>query len=192
MDRAMDSPTDLPRLLVSVHEGASLEPSLLEEEILNLFGDLRKPLLRYLCSLGLQIQDGEEIAQEVFIALYQHLRRGKPRTNLRAWIFTTGHHLALRQRMRNERRSRVHCPEEAAENQMDPAPGPEEHTESAERQGLLMAIVRGLPETDRCCLYLRAEGLRYRDIAKTLGISLGAVSLSLGRSLARLASVDKR
>jgi RNA polymerase sigma-70 factor (ECF subfamily) len=52
-----------------------------------------------------------------------------------------------------------------------------------------MAVVRVLPETDRCCLLLRAEGLRYRDIARALGISLGAVSLSLGRSLARLANV---
>jgi RNA polymerase sigma-70 factor (ECF subfamily) len=188
----MSSPTDLPRLLVSIHEDTSLEPSPLEEEVLSLFGELRNPLLRYICSLGLRVQEGEEIAQEVFLALHQHLRRGKPRTNLRAWIFTTGHHLALRQRMKEERRSRVHCAEEAAEGQVDPAPGPEEHTESAERQRNLIAMVQVLPETDRCCLYLRAEGLRYRDIAKTLGISLGAVSLSLSRSLARLANVNKR
>jgi RNA polymerase sigma-70 factor (ECF subfamily) len=35
---------------------------------------------------------------------------------------------------------------------------------------------------------LRAEGLKYREIAQVLGISLGGVSLSLSRSLARLAS----
>jgi RNA polymerase sigma-70 factor (ECF subfamily) len=64
--------------------------------------------------------------------------------------------------------------------------------ENADRHRLLVAIVRVLPETDRCCLYLRAEGLRYRDIAQALGISLGAVSLSLGRSLARLARAEKR
>jgi RNA polymerase sigma-70 factor (ECF subfamily) len=149
-------------------------------------------LLRYLRSLGLTVHDGEEVVQEVFLALFQHLQRGKPRTNLRAWVFTTGHHLALKQRMRDERRSSVHCPEESAEHQVDPAPGPEECTEAAERQRNLIAIVRVLPETDRYCLYLRAEGLRYRDIARTLGISLGAVSLSLGRSLARLARADMR
>jgi len=184
--------TPLPRSLVTASEGVSSGHSPLEEEILNLFTKLRGRLLRYLCSLGLHLADGEEVVQEVFLALYHHLQRGKPRTNLRGWIFTAAHHLGLKQRIRNERRSRVHCQDEAAEKQIDPAPGPQEHMENAERQRLLVAIVRVLPETDRCCLYLRAEGLRYRDIAQTLGISLGAVSLSLGRSLARLANAEKR
>jgi RNA polymerase sigma-70 factor (ECF subfamily) len=94
--------------------------------------------------------------------------------------------------MREERQSRLHCPEELANSQIDPEPGPGEHMEYAERRRLLMSVVRVLPETDRCCLLLRAEGLRYRDIARALGISLGAVSLSLGRSLARLANVNRR
>ena len=45
-----------------------------------------------------------------------------------------------------------------------------------------------LPERDRRCLQLRAEGLKYREIARILGISLGAVSISLSRSLARMTS----
>jgi RNA polymerase sigma-70 factor (ECF subfamily) len=40
-------------------------------------------------------------------------------------------------------------------------------------------------------LHLRAEGLRYREIAGVLGISLGAVSLSLQRSFARLIRADR-
>jgi RNA polymerase sigma-70 factor (ECF subfamily) len=55
----------------------------------------------------------------------------------------------------------------------------------------LRTVLRALPEQDRCCLALRAEGLRYREIAATLGISLGSVSLSLTRSLARLGSAEK-
>ena len=41
-------------------------------------------------------------------------------------------------------------------------------------------------------LLLRAEGLRYREIAQTLAISLGAVSMSLARSLARIARAAER
>jgi RNA polymerase sigma-70 factor (ECF subfamily) len=48
-----------------------------------------------------------------------------------------------------------------------------------------------LPETERCCLYLRAEGLRYRQIAEVLEISLGGVSEMLGRTLARLSRVEE-
>jgi len=49
---------------------------------------------------------------------------------------------------------------------------------------------RALQEQDRCCLHLRAEGLRYREIGRVLGMSVGAVSLSLQRSLARLSRAD--
>ena len=47
------------------------------------------------------------------------------------------------------------------------------------------------PDRDRRCLLLRAEGLRYRDIAGTLGMSLGGVAKSLARSIARLVNVDR-
>ena len=42
---------------------------------------------------------------------------------------------------------------------------------------------------ERLCLFLRAEGLPYRDIAKALDVSLGAVAKSLARTMTRLANV---
>jgi RNA polymerase sigma-70 factor (ECF subfamily) len=54
----------------------------------------------------------------------------------------------------------------------------------------LLGVLQALPEEDQCCLRLRAEGLRYREISALLGISLGAVSMSLTRSLARLMRAD--
>jgi RNA polymerase sigma-70 factor (ECF subfamily) len=56
----------------------------------------------------------------------------------------------------------------------------------------LRAVLQVLPERDRQCVALRAEGLRYRDIASTLGISLGAVAKSMARAMARLAAVLER
>ena len=55
-----------------------------------------------------------------------------------------------------------------------------------------MAILQALPEQNRWCLYLRAEGLRYREIAEVLDMSLGSVSLCLERSLARVARAAER
>ena len=59
-----------------------------------------------------------------------------------------------------------------------------------QRQSRLRSVVAALSEQDRCCLHLRAEGLRYREIAEVLGISLGSVAASLGRSLERLMRAD--
>jgi len=51
-------------------------------------------------------------------------------------------------------------------------------------------VVNALPEQDQSCLCMRAEGLRYREIAEALGISLGSVAASLARSLERLGRAD--
>lgn len=168
----------------------ALKPSRLEEEVLRMFEEFRDPLLRYFLSLGLRIHDGEEIVQDVFLALFQHLQAGKPRTNLKGWVFRVGHNLSLKQRARGGRRERLHCHEEAAENQLHPQLNPEEQFVESQQRKQLLEEVENFPEVDRCCLYLRAEGLRYREIAEVLSISLGGVSLSLGRSLARLREVN--
>ena len=75
---------------------------------------------------------------------------------------------------------------------IDPAPNPEDQLATDQTKRRLMAILQALPEQNRWCLYLRAEGLRYREIAEVLDMSLGSVSLCLERSLARIARAPER
>ena len=184
-----DSIHELP-FAVSAGRESSVKPSESEAEVIHLFEQFHKPLLRYVSSLGLSLHDGEEIIQEVFLALFQHLRSGKSRRNLRGWIFRVSHNLALKQYTANKK-ARATLDSDAARQHPDGTPNPEEQVANSQRVERIQAVLRALPETDRCCLYLRAEGLRYREIAATLGISLGAVSLALTRSLARMGRADK-
>ena len=73
-----------------------------------------------------------------------------------------------------------------------PAPSAEEQLLMNEKERRLRAVLRALPESDQHCFRLRAEGLRYREIAEVLGMSLGAVSICLTRSLARLERANRR
>lgn len=185
MNSTLESPTLATRATVTTAD--------LEEEVVGLFEQFRDRLLRYLLALGLDAHDGEEIVQEVFLALFQHLKRGKPRHNLQSWMFRVAHNLALKQRTRNRHRAQnaVEADPAPAHANIDPGPNPEEQLLSKDRQRRLRAVLDALPEKDRWCLNLRAEGLRYREIADVLGVSLGAVSLLIGRSLARLSRVDR-
>ncbi len=187
----------------STYENASLAvPSivrrsekafLIESEVMALFDELRCPLLRYGLSLGLSIHDAEEVIQEVFMALFRHLLLGRSRQNLRGWLFRVTHNLALKQRLENQTLlQRTAGDASVADEHADPAPGPEEQLSVAQRRYRLQAVVQALPENDQHCLRLRAEGLRYREIATVLGMSLGEVSISLTRSLARLVRADGR
>lgn len=172
---------------------APLSTGELEIEVISLFDRFRDRLLRYVLSFGIPVHDGEEIIQDVFLSLFQHLQRGRSRKNLNGWIFRVAHNLALKQRTANQKNKGTLALETgAAERHVDPGPNPEQRMASGQRQDRLFSVLRALPEQDQRCLYLRAEGLRYREIAEVLGMSLGAVSISITRSLARLERADIR
>ncbi len=162
-------------------------PSEIECEVIRLFDQFRNPLLRYALSFGLSMHDGEEVIQDVFLALFRHLQMGKSRRNLRGWIFRVAHNLALKRWAVNKRLHEIIDPDETiVERQLAATPNPEEQMTSGQTLARLRATLRALPEQDRWCLSLRAEGLRYREIATVVGISLGGVSIVLTRALARL------
>ena len=164
-----------------------------EHEVLELYEQFRGSLLRYAISLGISVQDSEEVVQEVFLSLFQHLQQRKSRSNLRGWLFRVTHNLGLKQLYANQRSdAKAISDASIAKEHLDPSPNPEEELSMAQRRHRLLAVVHALPQTDQCCLALRAEGLRYREIAAVLGMSLGAVSISLTRSLARLTRADGR
>jgi RNA polymerase sigma-70 factor (ECF subfamily) len=175
-----DSSLDIRLLTAAIPRDAGKQR--LEEEVTGLFEQWRAALLRYLSTFGLRQQDSEEIVQEVFLALFSHLQKKKAQTNLRAWLFRVAHNLALKRR---NTESRVMETTMDASEVPDGALNPEEELALNRQQRQFRCIFGALPEQDRRCLCLRAEGLRYREIAGVMGISLGSVALSLERSLGR-------
>jgi len=187
-DPPPESALSLP-LHGAIEAARNPSPSPLVEEVVGLFDQLRDRLLRYVISFGLPVQDGEDVVQEVFLALFQHLRRGRSRINLRAWVFRVAHNQALKRRSQRETGAQQFAEEKVslADLVPDSNPSPEDEAANNQRRRRVLAAASALAEQDRRCLILRAEGLRYREIAAVLDISLGAVALSLERSLTRLA-----
>lgn len=163
----------------------------LEGEVVFLFDELGDRIFRYLLYLGVSPHDGEEIVQESFLLLFQHLRRGKSRENLRGWVFKVARNLAFKQLRRNCDQQRLLIPlDDPAAARAGSDADPEQQARSRRRQANLWAVVKALPKRDQACLFLRAEGLRYREIADIVGVSLGSVAASLARSLGKLTRVD--
>ncbi len=183
-------------IMTTLFSGHASEPmpSQIGEEVVVLFEQHRAPLLRYLITLGLNVQDGEEVIQEVFLALFQHLKKGKRGDNLRGWIFRVAHNLAMKQfRSTKSKIERASVPIDEVQSEfVSPAATPEETFERAHSEERIQAVIQALPEQDRRCLYLRAEGLRYREIAEALGISLGSVANSLERAIGKLSRAKEQ
>jgi RNA polymerase sigma-70 factor (ECF subfamily) len=187
-----DSTIALP--LPAATTGRSSRAPGIEREVIELFDQLRNPLFRYVLSFGLRADDAEDLIQELFLALFKHLQSGRSRANLRGWAFRVAHNLSLKRRFANQKLQQRESSDDVVVASMafDPAPSAEEQLLMNEKEMRLRAVLRALPEHDQQCLRLRAEGLRYREIAEVLGMSLGAVSISLTRSLARLERADRR
>jgi RNA polymerase sigma-70 factor, ECF subfamily len=180
-------------LPISNKKGATpVAPMPIEEEIIGLFDELRDSLFRYSLAFRISPHDCEDVIQEVFLALFKHLLQGGSRRNLRGWIFRVTHNLALKRCYDTRRWQQEPLDSTWAEQQADPAVNAEQQLVLNERQSRLVSVFDALPDEDRHCLRLRAEGLSYREIGGILGISLGSVSQYLTRALARLARADGR
>jgi RNA polymerase sigma factor (sigma-70 family) len=146
------------------------------DEVVRLFGKYGTSLYRFSRSMLDAADEAEDVVQEVFLRLLQHLQAGGDRTNLRAWLFEVAANCS-RDRLRRRRRW---LPWRA---ELDRRPAPPE-SESRDLR-LARAALRELAPRDRLLLSLRAQGLSYSDIARAAGIE----PVSVGRLLAR--AVDR-
>jgi RNA polymerase sigma-70 factor (ECF subfamily) len=164
-------------------------PSEAERRAAELFGELRAPVCRYLMSLGLASPDADEVAQEAFLRLHQHLAQHGPREqdNLRGWVFRVAQNLAHDQRRRALPRATDSLDESIqAQQTLDTRIGPEQRLLDAERFARLHAAMQTLPPLHQRCLRLRAEGLRYREIAGVLDVGVSTVAEWIHQALTRL------
>lgn len=169
------------------------DPPAAQEQVLALFDECAPGLRRYVASFNLGRATTEDVVQDVFLALFRHLSLGRPTTNLKGWLFQVGHNLALKHRQKTAKRVLIEGAWDSAvaDQFLDGALNPEERLAEQRRQRHLADVLTLMPERDQQCIYLRAEGLCYRDIAKTLGISLGAVAKSIVRALTHLMAADR-
>ncbi|PYT21152.1 MAG: hypothetical protein DMG57_39590 [Acidobacteria bacterium] len=160
----------------------------LQDDVAQLFEEMREGVYRYVLSLGLYPPQAQEATQEVFLRLYAALKRDEPIQNRRAWVIRVAHNLGLRLRAQQSSRARFELDVEM--ELADPELNPEQSLLERERLLCFHRAVESLSEQQRRCLHLRLEGLRYPEIAAVLGISASAVGEFLRRAIVRLRKVS--
>lgn len=173
-------------LRVRADDEVSLD--MLEQRVIEMYDSLRLPVVRYLICFGLLPEDADEIVQETFLRVYKHLRADGADPNLRGWVFRVAHNLAInhfkKQRGRAAFGDAESCDEVFA--LVDPSPSAEDVVLRKEQMRRVAKAMRTLSSQEMQCVHLRAEGFRYREIAKIVGIGISTVADSLQRALTKL------
>jgi RNA polymerase sigma-70 factor (ECF subfamily) len=157
-------------------EPAVTDPS---DDVLRLFREQGAALYRF-CRVNTgRADEAEDVVQDTFLKLLEHLRRGGDRSNLRGWLFTVAGNGC-----RDRRRWRIRLlPWQADLDTRAVEPAGDTRDLRHAR-----AAMRGLSPRDRLLISLRAGGLSYREIAVAAGIR----EASIGRLLARAVERWKR
>jgi len=127
----------------------------------------------------------EELAQEVFVAIYRQRAKYRPRAKFTTWLFRI-----VRNRCLNELRDRTR-----ANEHLMPSPGslddlperrwtsPDLQAQNADTQQALRSALEALPENQRSAFVLsKIEGLSYQETAETLGITVSACESLIHRA----------
>jgi len=135
--------------------------------------------------------DAEDATQEVLLRLWRHLPRLNP-FNLRAWLLRTTRWYCLDEiRRRSNRAAPLPLEDELLEGHADElAVFPSQAADNTLRLEQAREALLKLPENLRSVFVLyEVNGLRYREIAKTLGIPINSVKVYLSRARERVSNL---
>jgi RNA polymerase sigma-70 factor (ECF subfamily) len=137
----------------------------------------------------------EDLTQDFFVKVFRYAVRYDPRGHFTTWFYRVLANLcydALRRRKRRKKLESVFIdPVESEGTELEPLSphaGPDEPVEVEEARDAVHGAMAGLPVQVRKALELREfEGLRYREIAAILDLSLNEVKVLLHRGRKLLA-----
>jgi RNA polymerase sigma-70 factor (ECF subfamily) len=146
----------------------------------------QRPVFAFLQRMTGSREEADDLGQEVFLRVFRDARRYKPEGHFRAWLFRIAGNLA-RSHLRRRRILRWVRFDAARHERPAPQPGPAgEHEARARQEAVRVAIAR-LPARQRQALLMRRyEEMSYREIARSMGITVPAVESLLQRALRTL------
>jgi RNA polymerase sigma-70 factor, ECF subfamily len=171
---------------------AARKPHYLEDTsarrlILDLYDQEHVAIRRYLVFLGLTSDAAQEIVQDAFLKLHEHLLAEGDRRNLRAWLYRVAHNLARNaQTAARVTKTDALSADGVGSDIRAVALTAEEELLEAERNRRVQQAINGLSTAQKECLILRAQGLKYREIAEALNISVSTVGENVQRGLEKL------
>jgi RNA polymerase sigma-70 factor (family 1) len=149
------------------------------EEVFDLYYKQVRNFLYYKTS---QSELSEDVAQDAFVKLWE-TREKIDKSSLKAYVFTIANNLMINKLKREQLKFKfLNYTEQRNDNET-----PQYLLEMQEFDEKLQKVLAKIPDGAReVFLMNRIEGLKYREIAEMLGLSMKAVEKRMSRALAIL------
>ncbi len=142
-------------------------------------------------------EDAEEIAQDVFIKVYQNIQNYQPQGKEFTFLYRIAVNLSLN-RVRDRKRKNWLSFDTLKENQghepqADSALQPDAAYEKQEQQAQIWKALQKLPENQKTAVILkRYQDLSYEEIAEVMSCTVSAVEARLHRAKSNLKKIFKK
>ena len=147
----------------------------------------QRPIAAYVYRMVGDYESALDLTQEIFIKVYNSLRRYRSEFKFSTWIYKIAHNSAVDHLRRSTTREQplINGPEDdpfelpLESNRLSP----EQESERKERRIEIEGVVRGLPSSYRELVVLRhSQDLTYEEIVEVTGLPLGTVKNRLFRA----------
>jgi RNA polymerase sigma-70 factor (ECF subfamily) len=152
-----------------------------------LFGHFYKPLLQFACSFVHSTETGEEIISDVFIKVWKKRASLSRINNLKLYLFISTKNRALN--VLRAQKEQLLPPEQYQVQLQSVYFDPEKLMLTAEMMNQVQKAIRDLPP--RCQLIfklVKEEGLKYREVAALLQLSIKTVENQMTTALRKIGS----
>ena len=152
------------------------------EELLQRY---RQPLRRLAWSYARDAAEGDDLLQEITLALWSALPRFRGDCSERTWVYRVAHNTGISYSTSRRRRA---SHESAIPPRAEPTSVSNPEVEAIDRQraGRLWSAIRELSLADHQIICLHLEGLSAAAIEDVTGVSAGSVATRLTRVRQRL------
>ncbi len=145
-----------------------------------LMGRYKRPVVNFIVRMVGNADDADDIAQEVFVRVYQKLGTYRPETKFSTWLFALARNAAI-----NRLRWRKRHPTESIdpESPLPAATDTADDVDAREIGKLIAAAVAELPEDQRTVLVLAEyQGMSHAEIGAVMHCSEKSVEARLYRA----------
>jgi RNA polymerase sigma factor (sigma-70 family) len=162
-----------------------LNPKTQNESFKKLLSDYQKPLYSHIRNIVLDHDDANDVLQNTFIKVFQHIKNFKGESKLFSWMYRIATNEALTFLNQKARKSGISS--EDLQNKTINNLKSDVYFDGDEIQITLHKAIASLPEKQQLVFKMKYyEELKYEEISEILGTSVGALKASYHHAVKKI------